>query len=83
MNDRLPPESPDAWLERARSDLALARAASAYAYLHGRDFVIPDDIIAIANNVLRHRILLSYTAQANKVTADDIIDRLIKLVPVP
>jgi MoxR-like ATPase len=66
-----------------RASLALIRSASAYAYLHGRDFVIPDDIIAIANNVLRHRILLNYTAQANQVSADDIIDRLLKLVPVP
>ena len=66
-----------------RASLALIRSASAYAYLHGRDYVIPDDIIAMANNVLRHRILLNYTAQANLVTADDIIDRLIKLVPIP
>lgn len=66
-----------------RASLAMVRSASAYAYLHGRDYVIPDDIIAMANNVLRHRILLNYTAQANQVTADDIIDRLIKLVPAP
>ena len=66
-----------------RASLAMVRSASAYAYLHGRDYVIPDDIIAMANNVLRHRILLNYTAQANQVTADDIIDRLIKLVPIP
>jgi len=66
-----------------RASLALVRSASAFAYLHGRDYVIPDDIIAVAKNVLRHRILLNYTAQANQVTADDIIDQLIKLVPIP
>jgi len=66
-----------------RASLALVRSASAYAYLHGRDYVIPDDIIAIARNVLRHRILLNYSAQANQVCADDIIDRLIELVPIP
>lgn len=66
-----------------RASLALVRSASAYAYLHGRDYVIPDDIISMAKNVLRHRILLNYTAQANQVSADDIIDQLIKLVPVP
>jgi len=66
-----------------RASLALVRSASAYAYLHGRDYVVPDDIIAIAKNVLRHRILLNYTAQANQVSSDDIIDRLIELVPTP
>lgn len=66
-----------------RASLALVRSASAYAYLHGRDYVIPDDIIAVANNVLRHRILLSYNAQANQVDADQIINRLIELVPIP
>ncbi len=66
-----------------RASLALVRSASAYAYLHGRDYILPDDIIAIAKNVLRHRILLNYTAQANQVSSDDIIDRLIELVPIP
>ena len=66
-----------------RASLALARSASAYAYLHGRDYVIPDDIIAIAANVLRHRIMLSYSAQANQVGAEQIIRRLLEIVPIP
>lgn len=66
-----------------RASLALVRSASAYAYLHGRDYVIPDDIIAMAPNVLRHRIMLSYGAQANQVSTDQIIQRLLEIVPIP
>jgi len=66
-----------------RASLALVRSASAYAYLHGRDYVIPDDIIAMAPNVLRHRLMLSYSAQANQVGADQIIQRLLEIVPIP
>lgn len=66
-----------------RASLALVRSASAYAYLHGRDYVIPDDIIAMAANVLRHRIMLSFAAQANNVNANQIIQRLLEIVPVP
>jgi len=66
-----------------RASLALVRSASAYAYLHGRDYVIPDDIITVASNVLRHRIILSLAAQANDVSADQIISRLLEIVPIP
>ena len=66
-----------------RASLAMVRSASAYAYLHARDYVIPDDIMAVAKNVLRHRILLNYSAQANQVCADDVIERLLELIPIP
>jgi len=66
-----------------RASLALVRSASAYAYLHARDYVIPDDIIAVADNVLRHRIQVSYAAQANNITSDDIIHKLIQTITTP
>ncbi len=66
-----------------RATLALVRASSAYAYIQGRDYVIPDDVIAIAPDVLRHRILPSFTANANKVTVEDIINRLLEVIPIP
>lgn len=66
-----------------RASLAMVRAASALAYLQGRDYVIPEDIIAIAANVLRHRIILSYTARTNQISADDLIRKLLDVVPVP
>ena len=66
-----------------RATLALARAASAYAYLNGRDYVIPDDIIEIAPEVLQHRILPSFNARANQVTSNSIIEKLIEIIPVP
>lgn len=66
-----------------RASLALVRSASAYAYLHGRDYVIPDDILDIAKNVLRHRVLLSYSARANQVNADTIIEKLLEKINIP
>jgi len=66
-----------------RATLAMVRASSAYAYLHGRDYVIPDDIIAIAPDVLRHRILPTFTAKANNVTCDNMVARLIETIPIP
>jgi MoxR-like ATPase len=66
-----------------RATLALARAASAYAYLNGRDYVIPDDVIEIAPEVLQHRILPSFNARAEQVTSNIIIDKLLEEIPVP
>jgi MoxR-like ATPase len=66
-----------------RATLAIAHAASALAYLRGRDYVTPDDIIDIAPDCLRHRIILSITARVEKVGADDLIAQLIAAVPVP
>lgn len=66
-----------------RATLAIAHAASALAYLRGRDYVSPDDIIDIAPDCLRHRIILSITARVEKVGADALIAQLIAAVPVP
>ena len=66
-----------------RATLALARAASAYAYIQGRDYVIPDDMIAVAPDVLRHRILPSFTARAKQINSTDIVNRLLEIIPIP
>jgi len=66
-----------------RATLALVRAASAHAYLQGREYVIPDDVIEVAPDVLRHRILPSFNARANQVDSSMIIARLLELIPLP
>ena len=66
-----------------RGTIALDRCARAHAWLAGRDFVAPEDIHAIAHDVLRHRVLLSYEAEAEGVGTDKLIDALIARVPLP
>ncbi|MBR2273854.1 MAG: MoxR family ATPase [Alphaproteobacteria bacterium] len=66
-----------------RATIALDKCAKINAWLDGRDFVIPDDIHAVIYDVLRHRIILSFEAQAEGITADNIITSLLKLVPLP
>lgn len=66
-----------------RATIALDRCARAHAWLQGRDYVSPEDIHAVAHNVLRHRILLSFEAEAEGVTCDQLIDELLNRVPVP
>ena len=56
--------------------------ARAHAWLNGNDYVSPQDVQAVAYEVLRHRILISYEAEAEGVSADDFIRQLIQLVPV-
>lgn len=65
-----------------RGTIALERCARAHAWLNGRDFVSPDDVQAIAHDVLRHRILLSFEAEASGMTPDKVIDELISRVPL-
>ncbi|MBZ2168325.1 MULTISPECIES: AAA family ATPase [Marinobacter] len=65
-----------------RGTIALDRCARALAWLDGRDYVTPDDVRAMAFDVLRHRILLTFEAEAEGVTADTVIQRLIDRVPV-
>ncbi|KKD00290.1 MULTISPECIES: AAA family ATPase [Photobacterium] len=72
-----------AWLQMGvspRATLALDRCARAYAWLNGRDFVTPDDVQRMTYPVLRHRLLLSYEAQAEGITPDSIIHTLIQQV---
>lgn len=66
-----------------RATLALDRCARAHAWLHGRDYVSPEDIHAIAPDVLRHRVLLSYQAEAEGVTPDQFISTILRHVAVP
>jgi len=66
-----------------RAGISLARTAKALAFLQGKDFVGPDHVQALAHDVLRHRIILSFQAEANGVTSDRFIDELIARVPVP
>lgn len=66
-----------------RASIFLAKAAKAHALMKGRDFVVPADVHAIAPSVLRHRIALTYKAQAQKITSAQIIDRIFQQVPVP
>ncbi|HAS6150838.1 TPA: AAA domain-containing protein [Vibrio vulnificus] len=63
-----------------RATIALDRCARAYAWLDGRDYVTPGDIQTMAYPVLRHRLLLSYRAQAEGISANQVIDKLISLV---
>jgi MoxR-like ATPase len=66
-----------------RASIGLDRAARAHAWLAGRDYVSPEDIQAIAPEVLRHRLLLSYQARADGIGADEVVARLLARVPVP
>ena len=61
-----------------RASIYLAMAAKANAFMDGRDYVIPDDIKEICKDVLRHRIGLTYEAQADRITSEDIIDELLQ-----
>ncbi|HQB98850.1 MAG TPA: MoxR family ATPase, partial [Candidatus Cloacimonadota bacterium] len=66
-----------------RASINLARAAKANAYLEGRAYVIPDDIKAIGKDVLRHRIVLSYEAEAEEIKSEEIIGRILDEIEVP
>ncbi len=66
-----------------RGTINLALAAKALAFLNGRNYVIPQDIKDLAPDILRHRILLSYEAEAEGVTTDDVIRTLLDKLPVP
>lgn len=66
-----------------RGTIALEKTARAHAWLDGRDYVTPHDIHAMIHEVLRHRILLSFDAEVESVTSDQVIDKLLNLVPIP
>lgn len=65
-----------------RGTIGLDKCSRTYAWLKGRDYVRPDDVQAIAHDVLRHRILLSYDAQAEGIKANQVIDKVVELVAV-
>ena len=66
-----------------RASIALVRIGQANALLKGRDYVVPEDMKAVVGDVLRHRLVLTFEAMADGVTADQVIDRIVKAVPVP
>ena len=66
-----------------RASISLARAARAYAFLRQRGYVIPEDVIAVCHDVLRHRIGVTYEAEANNIGTDEIITEILDKVQVP
>ena len=66
-----------------RASISLALASRAYAFLRGRGYVIPEDVRAVCHDVLRHRIGLSYEAEANNISADEIVSNILDKVIVP
>jgi len=83
------PEKYDAevaqWLDfgaSPRATIALDRCARAHAFLQGRDYVSPDDVQAVANDCLKHRLIISFEAEAAGVTSVRVIERLLSIVPV-
>ena len=66
-----------------RVSISMAKAAQAYAFIKHRGYVIPEDVRAIAHDALRHRIGLSYEAEAANMTSDEIISKIINQVEVP
>ena len=66
-----------------RASISLAKAARAYAFIKHRGYVIPEDVRAVAHDVMRHRIGLSYEAEASNVTSEEIVSRIINKVEVP
>ena len=89
MATRKPERYPDSPLQQwltvgssPRASIAIDKCARAQAWLNGTDFVAPDDVRSVAHAVLRHRLVLSYDALADGITADDVIDEILKQVAV-
>ena len=66
-----------------RASISLARAARSYAFLHQRGYVVPEDVIAVSHDVLRHRIGVTYEAEANNISTDEIITNILDKIQVP
>ena len=76
----------DRWIDvgsSPRASIALDKCSRTYAWLNGKDFVDPEDVRAIVHDVLRHRLMLSYEARGEDISADEIIDTLISKVALP
>jgi MoxR-like ATPase len=74
------------WIEYGaspRASIYLARAARAHAFLEGRPFVLPEDVQQVARDVLRHRVVLTFQAEAEQVSSEAVLDRLLETVSVP
>lgn len=66
-----------------RASINLAKASRAYAFIKRRGYVVPEDVRAVAHDVLRHRIGLTYEAEASNVTSEEVVSRIINKVEVP
>ena len=66
-----------------RASIALAQASRAHAFLRGRNYVVPEDVRALAPDVLRHRIVLTFEAEAEDLTTDDVVAKVLGAVRVP
>lgn len=66
-----------------RASISLAMASKAYAFIKRRGYVIPEDVRAVCHDVMRHRIGLSYEAEANNITSEEIINEILNAVEVP
>ena len=66
-----------------RASINLARAARAHAFLKRRGYVTPEDVRSVGLDVLRHRVLLTYEAEAEEVTADDVVNKVLNSIEVP
>ena len=66
-----------------RASINLAKAARAYAFIKHRGYVVPEDVRAVAHDVLRHRIGLSYEAEASNMTSEEIVSKIINKIEVP
>jgi len=89
MTTRKPQRYPDSPLQQwltvgssPRASIAIDKCARAQAWLKGKDFVDPEDVRSVVHSVLRHRLVLSYDALADGITADDVIDEILKQVAV-
>ena len=74
------------WIEYGaspRGSISLERCARAHAWLFGRDYVSPDDVQNVLHDVLRHRLIVSYHAEAEGISADQLVDAILNLVPIP
>ena len=86
MGSREPEGQLAGWLDYGvspRGTIALDLCGRALAWLDGREFVTPDDVQGVVHDVFRHRLILSFEAEAQGITADDAIDELIRQVPIP
>ena len=75
----------DNWIEfgaSPRGSIAIDRSCRTHAWMNGKDFVSPDNIRAVVHDCLRHRLILSYEANAEGITPDNVIDAILKLVAV-
>ncbi len=74
----------ESWLDYGaspRATIALDRCSRALAWLNGRDFVTPDDVRSVAHDVLKHRLIMSFEAEANGISVTQVIDQLLEMVP--